>query len=426
MPKDLLKRKNRIGNSGPASGKVVSDSIAREAHAGNSDIAIARKVQAAMVGSLLPSVEGLEMASLSLPCPTVGGDIFDVVQISEDVLVVLIYQVTGHSVSSTLIGALAKVLFYKHIRTVHSPRVVIERVNAEIVRDISTEFYLTAFVGYLDLHDNTLTYSNAGHIHQVICNREKGTIAHLESQGTLVGILDNGYYDERSVQLNPGDWLFLFTGGILGLLGDAGSEESRKALDLMIQSEIRNATPSKFVEYVRTRCAEMAETKMLLNDISLIALEVLTESRRSQIKEKLGFSIDTPVYIETISYFEETDRATAIVLGAMDALGYPDEIIRKMKVSLTELLVNAIYHGNRKDYTKKVVMGHVVTSERTVVSIMDEGPGFDPKAIADPTLPENLGKDCGRGLYIVRHYVDKTEYNERGNRIMITKYHPYV
>lgn len=426
MPKELTEKKSRGENSDPVQCNSLPDSSGIEARVDKTAIAIARKVQAAMVAARLPSVEGLEMASLSVPCLSVGGDIFDIVQISEDVLVVLIFQVTGHSVSSTLISALAKVLFYNHIRTVRSPRVVIERVNAEIIRDISTEVYLTAFVGYLDLHDNVLTYSNAGHINQVVCNREKGTITRLESQGTLVGILDNGYFDERSIRLNPGDWLFLFTNGILGLLGDGNPEEAHRALDRMIQSEIRTATPSGFVGSVRSRCEEFGRTNALQDDISLIAVEVLTESRRSRIKERLGFSPDTPVYIETISYFEETDHATAIVLSAMDALGYPDEVIRKMKVSLTELLVNAIYHGNRKDYSKKVVMGHCVNNEKTVVSIMDEGAGFNPKVIPDPTLPENLGKDCGRGLYIVRHYVDKIDYNERGNRIMISKYHPYV
>jgi anti-sigma regulatory factor (Ser/Thr protein kinase) len=407
-------------------GCAPPDRAVSEPRSGSSDLGIARKVQAAMVARRLPSVEGLDMASLYIPCPSVGGDIFDIIQISDDVLVVLVFQVTGHRISSTLISAFAKVLFYHHIRSVRSPRVVIERVNTEIIRDISAEFYLTAFVGYLDLHDNTLTYSNAGHINQVVCNREKGTITHLESQGTLVGILDNGYYDERSIQLYPGDWLFLFTGGMLGLLGDSGSEETRCALDRMIRDEIRTSTPAKFVERVRTLCAGTAGTGTPHDDLSLIVLEVLTESRRCLIKEKLGFSIDMPVYIEAISYFEETDRATAMVLSAMDALGYPDEIIRKMKVSLTELLVNAIFHGNRKDYTKKVLIGHIVDSEKTVVSIMDEGAGYNPETIPDPTLPENLGKDCGRGLYIVRHYVDKIEYNGRGNRIMITKYHPYV
>jgi serine/threonine-protein kinase RsbW len=348
-----------------------------------------------------------------------------VIQLSEDILVFLIFDVTGHRVSSTLISALAKVRFYSHIRAVRSPRVVIERVNAEIVRDISAEFYLTAFVGYLDLHDNKLTYSNAGHINPVVYRKEENSLVQLRPQGTLIGILDDGFYDEQNIYLNPGDWLILFTDGILRIFGDRGIPQTRKILDRMIQKEVARNNPAHFAEHVRLQGEHLCRAKAQDDDISLVAVEVLTQSRRNQIKEKLGFPPESPVYLQTLSYYEEMDRATAIVLSAMDIFGYPDEIIRKMKVSLTELLVNAIHHGNGKDYAKKVFMGHVVDGKKTVVSIMDEGDGFNPGVIPDPTLPENIGKDCGRGLYIVRHYVDKLDFNDKGNRIMITKYHPY-
>ena len=115
------------------------------------------------------------------------------------------------------------------------------------------------------------------------------------------------------------------------------------------------------------------------------------------------------------------DRTTATVLAAMDVAGYADEAIRRMKIVLTELLVNAIIHGNGKDPMKKVVVGHKVNRKRVTVSILDEGKGFDPKNIPDPTLPENLERPCGRGLFIVRHYVESIMFNDTGNRVTILK-----
>jgi serine/threonine-protein kinase RsbW len=150
-------------------------------------------------------------------------------------------------------------------------------------------------------------------------------------------------------------------------------------------------------------------------------LEILGHSRRNRLKEELGFDMNDPVYIQVISYFEEIDRTSAVILRDMDELGYPDESIRKMKVVLTELLANAIYHGNKKDYTKKITIGHVTTKENTKVSVMDEGEGFDINRLPDPTLPENLEKDCGRGVFIVRNYADAIATNDKGNRITICK-----
>ena len=129
------------------------------------------------------------------------------------------------------------------------------------------------------------------------------------------------------------------------------------------------------------------------------------------------------MYLQYISYFEEMDKAAASILSSMDSLGYPDESIRKMKIILTELFANAIYHGNKGDHSKKVTIGHIINKKKILVSIMDEGDGFDPAGIPDPTLPENLVKDCGRGLYIVHTYVDKVEFNAKGNRVTVIKYH---
>jgi serine/threonine-protein kinase RsbW len=68
-----------------------------------------------------------------------------------------------------------------------------------------------------------------------------------------------------------------------------------------------------------------------------------------------------------------------------------------------------------------VTIGHIVTRKNAIISILDEGDGFDPASVPDPTLPENVVKDCGRGLYIVNKYVDSVAFNSKGNRVTVTK-----
>jgi serine/threonine-protein kinase RsbW len=93
-----------------------------------------------------------------------------------------------------------------------------------------------------------------------------------------------------------------------------------------------------------------------------------------------------------------------------------------MKITITELMANAIGHGNREDHSRKVIIGHTVNSSMICVAVMDEGDGFNPEEVPDPTLPENIVKDHGRGLYIVKSYVDELEFNARGNRVLIRKF----
>ena len=92
-----------------------------------------------------------------------------------------------------------------------------------------------------------------------------------------------------------------------------------------------------------------------------------------------------------------------------------------MRVALEEAVANALKHGNGSDPAKTVGVDYHVTSRRAVVQIEDEGLGFDPETIADPTAPENLELASGRGLLLIRYYMTSVRFNERGNRITLCK-----
>jgi len=407
--------------TGQKSKKVVAPLDDGVLDSSEESISIARKVQAAMIPQHLPAMEGIEMASIYLPSSAVGGDLFDVVHLSEDLLAFFIFDVASRGVSAALISSMAKVCFGDHIRSVKSPKLVMERVNAQMIKNISADYYLTAIVAFLDLHDNKLTYCNAGHAYPITYKRKEHVLEQLGSTGMFVGVLDQGYYREKHVYCNPGDWLFFFTDGIYRLFATEDELKGRKLFEKEIIRQVGHLSPELFMNDLRKRNTLRNPGGNPDDDIAAIAIEFLTMSRKLQIKEKLGFKQDDPVYLQFINYFEEMDRTAAVILSTMDSMGYPDESIRKMKIVLTELLANAIDHGNKKNHSKKVTIGHMINRKKAVISILDEGNGFDPRSIADPTLPENLGKSCGRGLFIVNKYVDKVEYNSLGNRVTITK-----
>jgi len=92
-----------------------------------------------------------------------------------------------------------------------------------------------------------------------------------------------------------------------------------------------------------------------------------------------------------------------------------------IKLALEEALVNAIKHGNQMDRTKKVRIAYQLHADRFDVHITDEGPGFDPSDVPDPTAFENLERPCGRGLMLMRHYMTEVAFNERGNSVAMSK-----
>lgn len=92
-------------------------------------------------------------------------------------------------------------------------------------------------------------------------------------------------------------------------------------------------------------------------------------------------------------------------------IGIPEARMNGLMLSVTEATTNAIIHANKCDESKLVKINVKVEARKVIISVKDEGVGFDPQKIPDPTEPENLLKDSGRGVYLMRFYMDDLKYN---------------
>ncbi len=89
------------------------------------------------------------------------------------------------------------------------------------------------------------------------------------------------------------------------------------------------------------------------------------------------------------------------------------------RVGLTEALTNAMLYGNAHDPSKHVRVEVTLENGRLEARITDQGRGFDPSTIPDPTEPENILKSSGRGLFLMRQMLDEVSYNDRGNQVTL-------
>jgi serine/threonine-protein kinase RsbW len=112
------------------------------------------------------------------------------------------------------------------------------------------------------------------------------------------------------------------------------------------------------------------------------------------------------------------------VAAAMAAHDYSRRTCWEMRLALEEALANALRHGNGGDPAKRVRVCYRVGAAEVLVGVEDEGPGFDPAAVPDPTAPENLDRPCGRGLLLMRRYSTWLRYHGRGNRLTLCKHRP--
>jgi serine/threonine-protein kinase RsbW len=121
------------------------------------------------------------------------------------------------------------------------------------------------------------------------------------------------------------------------------------------------------------------------------------------------------------SDLSEARRVQDLIEEALQASAYTEHDIFAIKLALEEALVNAIKHGNQMDPDKRVFVVYRVTAERFDIRITDEGAGFNPADVPDPTDPANLERPCGRGLLLMRGFMTEVEYHGKGNVVTMAK-----
>jgi serine/threonine-protein kinase RsbW len=109
------------------------------------------------------------------------------------------------------------------------------------------------------------------------------------------------------------------------------------------------------------------------------------------------------------------------ILALLGLCGYAPETVFAIKLALEEALTNAIKHGNRNDSSKRVVVRYTVNPQRAVIMVRDEGHGFRPEAVPDPTADENLERPNGRGIMLMQAYMTRVCFNRDGNEVWMLK-----
>ncbi len=115
----------------------------------------------------------------------------------------------------------------------------------------------------------------------------------------------------------------------------------------------------------------------------------------------------TEVAVTLESKIESVDLAEEIASRVAAAAGFDEEDRHKISMAVRESVINAIQHGNRLDREKKVQLSFVAEPQQVSVTVVDQGNGFDVNAIPDPRLENNLLKTAGRGIFLIRTFMDE-------------------
>jgi len=109
------------------------------------------------------------------------------------------------------------------------------------------------------------------------------------------------------------------------------------------------------------------------------------------------------------------------ILEEVEALGYCAGDTFAIKLALEEAVTNAFRHGNRCDPSKRIVVRYQVTPDRVEIIVADEGEGFEPGKVPDPTHPQYIDRPHGRGIMLMQAYLDAVEFSDDGSSVRLVK-----
>ncbi len=140
------------------------------------------------------------------------------------------------------------------------------------------------------------------------------------------------------------------------------------------------------------------------------------DRRHTMNATRVSYTLDS-----TLASVNKAEQAVTEVAAKS---GFDEDECGRIAMAVREAAVNAVLHGNRYDPTKRVTVSFETIPDSLTITVRDEGPGLDPSLIPDPLAPENLLKQSGRGIFLIRAFMDEVRFRDMspGTEITIIKF----
>ena len=237
-----------------------------------SELTMAHTIQASLLPQRLPRIAGWELAACWDAAREISGDFYDCFPVPGGRWGFVIADVAGKGVPAALFMALCRTLTRTFCMDGRPPREAIARVNDLIIADSYSEWFVTLFYGLLDPKWGILTYVNAGHPRPLWMRKKGRKIERLTADGIALGVFEGITLEEKSVQLEPGDLVLMYTDGISEALDSAGNFYGERR----VQDGLRRSaqeTPAAIVSNLQKDIAAFSQGRPQADDLTAIMLK---------------------------------------------------------------------------------------------------------------------------------------------------------
>jgi sigma-B regulation protein RsbU (phosphoserine phosphatase) len=249
--------------------------VSRERERLQSELEIAREVQAQLFPRALPTLKSLEVLGVCRPAQTVSGDFYDYVELSSSRLALAFGDVSGKGISAALVMATLHSIVRTQLSVLAQgngdPRVstaeMVSRVNEQLHAGTSAEKFSTLFFGSYDEKDSVLSYSNAGHLPPILIRG--GVVHRLNVSGMVVGAFPHVAYESSMLELKSGDLFVAFTDGVTEPENPYGEEfGEQRLIDLLLREA--DHSPREIIQKTMQDVVDWTGQSALQDDMTML------------------------------------------------------------------------------------------------------------------------------------------------------------
>ncbi len=242
------------------------------------ELKLAHDVQLSLMPKEHPTIEGLDIAGLSIPAKEVGGDHFDYAFMNGDTRTfgICVFDVSGKGMQAAMSAVFMSGAFASATRDSSSPAEILTRLNTLVHAHARRGHFVAFLLAVFDLHDRTLRFANAGQMKPLLVSN--GVLEWLDASGVRfpLGMREDSVYSERCVRLQAGDLLVLLTDGFTEAMNNSNEQFGQERLEELLQKmDCRQLSAQHILERVTGAVRSYVGTAAQHDDMTMVVVRVL-------------------------------------------------------------------------------------------------------------------------------------------------------